>query len=89
MNLTEKILANITKASGWEDKRPDGKTVLVIDYDDSPTTKALRRQVEKHKAEDRESEGGTFSICKYCITIHPCTFIKEVAKDLGIEGAMG
>ncbi len=75
MNLTEKILAKLDE---------------YVHYNEgSPLWLALRRQVGKHTDNygcticcDFESSGGyePHDQEKY-----PCTFIKEVATDLGIE----
>jgi len=75
MNLTEKVLAKLDE---------------YVHYNEgSPIWLALRRQVEKHKEVD-----GKCAVCEgvyYASTAmvgsirYPCTFIKEVAIDLGIE----
>jgi hypothetical protein len=73
----------IQEAVGW---RPTiGGKVLKPQI---PAFIALRRQVEKHidsyTGEACDCCEGTWD-CNVCSEYYPCTFIKEVATDLGIE----
>jgi len=83
----DELLEKIGEAVGWEDKRPDGKTVLVIDYDDSPITKALRAVVELHKPV--QSYMFDEEACFHCSSeedrseiLYPCPTIQAVEKEL-------
>ena len=102
MNLTEEILAKLDEdikgVESWllsvievneeeffQREIARAKTHLAI-------TKALRRQVEKHKTDDYEY-GWDYVVCPECshalpegkVESYPCTFIKEVATDLRIS----
>ena len=90
----DELLEKIGEAVGWEDKRPDGKTVLVIEYDDSPITKALRAVVELHKPVQGRSDISTYDYvgCDACVEWshdgnmnlrYPCPTIQAIEKELG------
>ena len=50
----EELLEKVNIRAAWEEKRSDGTTILAIDYDDAPNTKALRAVVELHKPIEKE-----------------------------------
>jgi hypothetical protein len=80
MNLTEKVLLEID---------------YDIEYNENRFSKALRRQVEKHKQVldtfpyglelDPPEVSEKYECIMCCTGYYPCTFIKEVATDLGIS----
>ena len=90
MNLTEKILAKLDKeialqkqyldSSFYVDKKPYEIQLSFLF--------ALRRQVEKHTLHEKCTESCfAEGWCNFCLegNRYPCTFITEVATDLGIE----
>lgn len=82
----DELLEKIGEAVGWEDKRPDGKTVLVIDYDDSPITKALRTVVELHKPIETYNMNNvhkSWLTCTHCNDeVYPCPTIQAIEAEL-------
>jgi anaerobic ribonucleoside-triphosphate reductase len=83
----EELLEKINIRAAWEEKRSDGTTILVIDYDDAPNTKALRAVVELHKP----FMGNTLELCKECsqlrkvddpVITYPCPTIQTIEKEL-------
>lgn len=99
MNLTEKVLAFIEEDRERIENRITVLTKKVNNYEGNEQSHrrekkklyrelsyltTLRRQVEKHTY-----KGGNCAVCHPNSMIrmiqYPCTFIKEVAFDLGIE----
>ena len=86
----EELLEKINIRAAWEEKRSDGTTILVIDYDDAPTTKALRAVVELHKPIQMIMPHGAI-YCMGCGRDHefdeywieyPCPTIQAIEKEL-------
>jgi hypothetical protein len=82
----DELLEKVNIRAAWQEKRSDGTTILVIDYDDAPNTKALRAVVELHKpypSKPHKPDG--VLLCRECTDYStanwPCSTIQAIEKE--------
>jgi hypothetical protein len=88
MNLAEKVLAKLDDVIAENIGYANDLSINFREEFYCFTLIALRRQVEKHqKVYDSiaDSVHDNNPLCDCGSSIYPCTFIKEVAHDLGIS----